>query len=427
MQWICRCRLIGLTVLAAIVLTACGGSSDSGGQRVPNMEFVARTLPSGDSPSEWNFIWGCDVRTRTGNTTGLPLRFYRDGQLLAGMGTSELLGTWRVDVPSDIRTMVSLTLDEPAPQFFGTDNTELQFELWRHGENFMESTGTYAVQIPEDTTQFNLLCARYNQAGDVEGEDLPGWMRKFEETPAFLITGEADPQFVSQGEETIPAQDQAAPEPVTTPGTDTPTSDPVTTPTPGSPSGSAPLAEINAQVKDIWYTNDFVDTVDGVRQRNGSVIQFNNDEVSRDGETISNEGIAASKRNNPQDWGEGRVSSSGLLSYKWSNSRSWLEPFLSAPTRSYPRNQKIRGCYENSIGVKGSGSSPRIERLCFFEDGTFRLDDAGNNTGTYLIEGHAIRLNFSGGESAEFLFGAYYRDGFIYRLIIANRIFHVTE
>ena len=416
---------MGLTLLTATTLSACGGSSGTYNPGTDREDFLSRILPSGDSPGEWNYIWGCDVLSRSGNYTykGVPLRFYRDGQLQAGIGSSTVLGTWKLDTIQQPWAIASvlMTLDEVTPLMFGTVSKKLLIDIQRNSDNdsYIRSNGSNRLADDlEDTAEIKLTCVRYDKVGDVVG-DLPEELQSFEQTPSFIATGEANVQFVptnpstsDQETETTPPSDQPTP---TVPGGG------------GSSSNDVPLFDITRQIKDIWFTNDFIDTVDGVRQRYGTVIEFDNGEVSRDGETISNEGIAASKRKNPKDWGEGRVSSAGLLSYKWSNSRSWLEPYLSVPTRSYPRNQKIRGCFENSTGVKGSGSSPLIKRLCLVEDGSFRLDDTENNTGNYLVEDHAIRLNFSSGERTEFLFGGYYKDGFIYRLIIADAVFYATR
>lgn len=419
-------------VLVAATLSACDEGS---GTAPPDSHaiFLRSTLLSGDSPAEWNYIWGCEIFTRAGNYRGVPLRFYRDGQLLAGIGSSTISGTWSHDPvdPTTAKTAVYLTLDESAPQLFGSEHRNLLFNLWTETPNYMVASGGVMVAdgLPENTTLINLLCGRYNKAGDLAaGDDGSGWYNRLEDTPTFITTGEADVQFEpatssqpddDNEEDTTPASDQPVSEPITRPTT-------VDTPPATRPAATAPLGDITAQIKDIWYTGDFVDTIDGVRQWYDSIIEFKNGEASDDGETISNEGIAASKRKNPEDWGEARVLN-GLLSYKFSDDRGWEEPYLSAPTRAYPRNQKITGCYSNSSGIEGTGSTPVINRICFAADGGFEVGDAGNVTGNYLIDGHAIRLDFSNGEREEFLFGAHYREEFIYRLIIADAVFHVSR
>jgi len=73
---------------------------------------------------------------------------------------------------------------------------------------------------------------------------------------------------------------------------------------------SSPLAPVLADIEEIWYTGRFVVGIDGLRAVFSAVIEFDNGEISTDGFTISTEGVAASKRDNPDKWGEGRVQNS---------------------------------------------------------------------------------------------------------------------
>ena len=415
-------------VILSGILSACGGGGSDNSGEISNQDFMSRILISGESPEQWEYIWNCRVNEPGADSflRDVPLRFYRDGQLTAGMGDGEVTGTW--EAPAKYYTayddfIISVELDTPSPELFVTDNQLLSINVWRFGQGGYFETSTGGVEEIE-FDEVRMFCIRYTPEGAFD-EENPVWATDDTE-PDFLSTGQANPVFVPfnpSASDDPPATAPAdPPEPETTSPTQTPTSEPVTTtPTPDSSTSSdnAPLADINSQIKDVWYIGDLRDDVLG----NDipfyyPVIEFNNGEVSRDGVTISNEGIAASKRQNPEDWGQGRVSTNGLLSFKWSAARSWQEPFLSVPTRSYPRNQKLRGCFGNSIGIQGRGSVPLITRLCLSPDGTFNLGNGSNASGSYLIEDHAIQLNFSTGASTEFIMGAHYNDEDLIRLLV---------
>ena len=169
--------------------------------------------------------------------------------------------------------------------------------------------------------------------------------------------------------------------------------------------------------------------------RNGgstwSAMTFNDGTVTSDVRGVLESGVAASKKNNPNIWGTGRLSDDGeSLIVKFPRWEKEEKYFNSDPSIRISSDFKLDGCWStkfggSSLGMFGSGTGTATfssNKFCFNKNGRFSNDSSmviagtgpgslGTNLsgsqGTYKVDGNVIQLSYGDGRIVNTVFGAY--------------------
>ncbi len=183
----------------------------------------------------------------------------------------------------------------------------------------------------------------------------------------------------------------------------------------------------------VWYLADFVVGINGYEVRQWSVVTFSDNTVTDDVQTIFSQGIAASKRQNPNSWGNWQLVD-GDLEIKWNRSSYYSDYFLTIKERAGGSDERIDGCFSSSFGYTlggggsafgGGSTSISINTWCFAENGQFSNDNmVAINGGTGpSSSGETV---FSGSSSSDSV-GWYRIDGHVIQLVYANGISLTTS
>jgi len=213
------------------------------------------------------------------------------------------------------------------------------------------------------------------------------------------------------------------------------------TPEPASqpPSGNSQvLANLQDDIRAIWYIADrgnVVSLVNGISSAFFSVVEFTDGSATTDATFLSENGVAASRREHPERWGEARVQN-GVFGFKLEGERSWLEPEVSIRTEFAGRGSTLAGCFSTSSGsIAGTTTTVSFRSLCTDADGRFAFNSttatggsagggtvSSNSRGRYLIDERAIRLDFDNGDRQDRLFGLLFRDGFVDAIVLGSSV-----
>jgi len=180
------------------------------------------------------------------------------------------------------------------------------------------------------------------------------------------------------------------------------------------------------ELEGVWYLADFVVGINGYEARQESVVVFADNTVTDDTRTVFSQGVQASKRQNPNSWGEWRIVD-GSLEIKWNGSSDYTDYYVTIKARAGGENERIDGCYSSSFGYTlgaggaafgGGSTSIAINTWCFSENGRF------SNDGTVAISGGTGpsvtgETIYSGSSSSEKT-GWYRIDGNIIQLVYDN-------
>jgi len=254
-----------------------------------------------------------------------------------------------------------------------------------------------------------------------------------------LEAGEEVNGVIDSPEDDAPSADEPEPAPAPAPAQEDPAPGPELAPTPDpipTPGAAAPaVLGAVSDLRRVWYVGR-IDLL-GALGPTGTlltVLEFNDGTVTTDVDTVVADGRAVSRRANPGEWGTSRVSN-GTLSYRFDGTSSDVQTLFTASARSARSNERLDDCFGSTRGF-GSGGvvSISVNTLGLDRSGRFSNDrtvatsnptGSGSSnsqlTGTYRVDGHAIRLDYDDGKLLQTTFGIYEEDRRIETLLVGER------
>lgn len=215
-------------------------------------------------------------------------------------------------------------------------------------------------------------------------------------------------------------------------------------PNPAPSAHSSTASKLPKNIDSMWfiYNSD--------NGKKWAAMTFKDGTLTTDVTTVYKQGVAASKRKNPNAWGTYTKTNGGEQLHakfrKWKKARKY---FISDKSIKMNSNFKLKGCWSSSsssnmgvMGGAGSSSTFSTNTFCFDPNGRFSNDSAmaigstsssgrslGTSTkanhGTYRINGNSITLNYVDGRKVETVFGSYRFDTKnVFAISIGKRIYH---
>lgn len=153
-----------------------------------------------------------------------------------------------------------------------------------------------------------------------------------------------------------------------------------------------------------------------------AILAFEDGSYTEDITGVMRDGIAASRANRPNDWGEWR-GSAGSLELREAGESEFDETSGSWLVEPGGTDERINGCYSAVGGVGPLGDdgigNVNFSTVCFFTDGRFTHDRTlwaqspsvdltssnGTSWGRYRIDGNAIKFVYDSGQITPAAFG----------------------
>ncbi len=189
----------------------------------------------------------------------------------------------------------------------------------------------------------------------------------------------------------------------------------------------------------IWYIGDFVVGMSGYEVDRWAAMTFKDGSVTDNlSDTVTN-GPAASKRNNPNDWGQRRKAGRDI-EIKWNGSSSFSDYYLTMKSKPGGQDDRVDGCFGSffisslpSYGQGAYNTATQSNLWCFSKDGRFSNESStsisastgdspvfGTTVGSgysnsglngwYRIDGHVLQLVYDDGQNATTSIGFLDRD-----------------
>jgi len=175
----------------------------------------------------------------------------------------------------------------------------------------------------------------------------------------------------------------------------------------------------------IWHVADFVVGISGYEVSRWGAMVFADGSVTDEFSDTLALGRAASRRDNPKDWGRWRETA-GDIEIKWNSGKDYNKYYLTQRTQPGGRDDRLDACFGSffisSLPMAGSGaysSATSSSRWCFSTNGRFSNESSASisaSTGSSVIDSTTTGSGYSNSG----LNGWYRIDGHVLQLIYDN-------